>query len=64
MNPFPWGGKIRRWIGTRHDTNFWKSFVQARLVVAQGDPGCLSLFEDLQESHRLFAEHLTSEYRI
>jgi hypothetical protein len=46
------------------DTNFWKSFVQARLVVAQGDPGCLSLFEELPESHRLFAEHLTSEYRI
>jgi len=46
------------------DTNFWKSFVQARLVVAHGDPGCLSLFEDMPESHRLFAEHLTSEYRI
>ena len=46
------------------DTNFWKSFVQARLVVAQGDPGCLSLFEDLPESHRLFADHLTAEYRI
>ena len=38
--------------------------MQARLVVAQGDPGCLSLFEELPESHRLFAEHLTSEYRI
>jgi hypothetical protein len=46
------------------DTNFWKSFVQARMVVAPGDPGCLSLFEELPESHRLFAEHLTSEYRI
>ena len=46
------------------DTNFWKSFVQARLVVAQGDPGCLSLFEEMPESHRLFAEHLTAEYRI
>jgi hypothetical protein len=46
------------------DTNFWKSFVHARLVVAQGDPGCLSLFEELPESHRLFAEHMTSEYRI
>jgi hypothetical protein len=26
--------------------------------------GCLSLFEELPESHRLFAETLTSEYRI
>ena len=46
------------------DTNFWKSFVHARLVVAQGDPGCLSLFESLPEQHRLLAEHLTAEYRV
>ena len=46
------------------DTNFWKSFVHARLIVAQGDPGCLSLFEALSEHHRLFAEHLTAEYRV
>jgi len=26
------------------DTNYWKSFVHARLAVAMGDPGCLSLF--------------------
>lgn len=24
----------------------------------------MSLFEDLPESHRLFAEHLTAEYRV
>jgi hypothetical protein len=46
------------------DTNSRKSFVQARLVSAQGDPGGLSLFEELAVSHWLFAEHLTSEYRI
>ena len=46
------------------DTNVWKSFVHARLVVAQGDPGCLSLFESLPEQHRLLAEHLTAEYRV
>jgi|GEM_PF-86565 len=46
------------------DTNFWKSFVHARLVVSQGDPGCLSLFESIPEQHRLLAEHLTAEYRI
>jgi hypothetical protein len=46
------------------DTNFWKSFVHARLAVAMGDRGCLSLFGDAAETHRLFAEHLTAEYRV
>ena len=26
------------------DTNYWKTFVHARLAVAMGDPGCLSLY--------------------
>jgi phage terminase large subunit GpA-like protein len=47
-----------------YDTNFWKSFVYARLAVAMGDRGCLSLFGDHPEQHRLFAEHLTAEYRV
>lgn len=47
-----------------YDTNYWKSFVHARLSVAMGDRGCLSLFGDTPEQHRLFADHLTSEYRI
>jgi len=46
------------------DTNFWKSFVHARLAVAMGEKGCLSLFGDKADSHRLLAEHLTAEYRI
>lgn len=46
------------------DTNFWKSFVHARLAVPMGDRGCLSLFGDKPETHRLFAEHLTAEYRV
>ena len=46
------------------DTNYWKSFVHARLAVPMGDPGCLSLFGRKPESHRLLAEHLTSEYRV
>lgn len=46
------------------DTNYWKSFLHARLGVAMGDRGCLSLFGDQPESHRLLAEHLTAEYRI
>lgn len=47
-----------------YDANYWKSFVYARLAVAMGDHGCLSLFGDSPEQHRLFAEHLTSEYRV
>jgi hypothetical protein len=29
-----------------------------------GDRGCLSLFGDKPDLHRLFAEHLTAEYRV
>ncbi len=46
------------------DANYWKSFIQARLAVAMGDRGCLSLFGAKPEQHRLFAEHLTAEYRV
>ena len=46
------------------DTNYWKSFVHARLAVAMGDRGCLSLFGDNPTLHRLFAEHITAEYRV
>jgi len=49
---------------TIYDTNYWKSFVHARLAVTMGDRGCLSLFGDKPEQHRLFAEHLTAEYRV
>lgn len=47
-----------------YDTNWWKSFVNARLHVAMGDRGCLSVFGKNPEAHRMFAEHLTSEYYI
>ena len=46
------------------DANYWKTFCHARLAVAMGDRGCLSLFGDNPERHRLFAEHITAEYRI
>jgi phage terminase large subunit GpA-like protein len=47
-----------------YDTNYWKSFIHARLAVAMGDRGNLSLFGDKAEPHRLFGEHLTAEYRV
>jgi hypothetical protein len=52
------------------DTNYWKSFIHARLAVPMGDPGCLSLYgrpprgPQPPEQHRLLAEHLTAEYRV
>jgi len=46
------------------DSNYWKSFVHARLAVPMGDKGCLSLFGRDPETHRLLADHLTAEYRV
>ncbi len=46
------------------DTNYWKSFIHARLAVAMGDPGCLSLFGRDEKTHRMISEHFTAEYRI
>jgi len=51
--------------GVRHvvfDTNFWKSFIAARLRQAIGDRGSLLLFGEKPETHRLLAGHFTSEY--
>ncbi|MDQ7012445.1 MAG: phage terminase large subunit family protein [Planctomycetota bacterium] len=47
-----------------YDTNFWKSFVQERLAVGMGDPGCLSLFGRDARKHQLFAEQMTAEYPV
>ena len=47
-----------------YDTNYWKSSVHSRLAVPMGDRGCLSLFGDNAEQHRMFAEHLAAEYRV
>jgi hypothetical protein len=44
-----------------YDTNWWKSFINARLRVSMGDRGCLSLFGTNAETHRMLGEHLTSE---
>jgi len=46
------------------DTNYWKSFIHARLAVAMGDSGCLSLFGRKPAEHQLLAEHVTAEYRV
>jgi len=46
------------------DTNYWKSFVHARLAVPMGDPGSVSLFGRTPATHRLLADHLLAEYRV
>lgn len=46
------------------DTNYWKTFIQARLMVEMGDKGCLSLWGRDPERHLLFAEHLCAEYKV
>ena len=46
------------------DSNYWKSFIHARLAVQMGDKGCLSLFGTDPARHRLLAEHLLAEYRV
>ncbi len=46
------------------DTNYWKTFVHARLAVLMGDPGCLSLYGHEPKAHLLLSEHLVAEYRI
>lgn len=45
------------------DANYWKSFIHARLATALGSPGALGLFGSNASTHRLFADHLTAEYR-
>jgi len=57
--------QVRRQV--RHvliDTNYWKSFIHARLAVAMGDPGCLSLLGRDANRHQLLAEHVAAEYRV
>lgn len=56
-------GEGRGIVHAVYDTNFWKSFVQARLATSIGDAGSLVLCGDKPELHRLLADHLTAEYR-
>jgi hypothetical protein len=49
-----------------YDTNWWKTFIFQRLAIPVGGKGGLSLFDPdaLAGGHRLFADHLTAEYRV
>lgn len=58
--PVATGRKVRHII---YDANHWKTFVHARLAVAIGDKGALSLWGDTPGTHQMIANHLTAEYR-
>ena len=45
------------------DTNYWKSFILARLKAGQGDIGRLTI-DGAPNEHVLFASHLASEYCV
>jgi hypothetical protein len=47
-----------------YDTNFWKSFMHARLFVPHGDNGSLSLFKAEPAVHRMLADQLHAEYPV
>ena len=45
----------------RYDTNFWKTFVTARLRLAIGDPEAITLHAG---RHDMLIDHLTAEYPV
>jgi hypothetical protein len=68
-HPGEWHGhhvympNVRRTSEYQHfqiDTNYWKSFVHDRLVMAAGDRGALSLFGKSAAEHRMFADHIAA----
>ena len=60
--PAPTGRRAIRHI--LFDANAWKSHVMQRLSVPLGDSGCLSLFAERGDPHRMFAEQLAAERRV
>jgi hypothetical protein len=43
------------------DSNWWKTFTAARIKTQMGGRGCLTIFGDKPDPHRLFADHACSE---
>jgi hypothetical protein len=46
------------------ETNEWKTFTAERLTTPPGGGGCLQLFEETSEGHRLLADHCTAELGV
>jgi hypothetical protein len=51
-------GNIGGQLGVRHDTNFWKTFLAARLTTTIGDAGALTFHRG---DHPLLIDHLSAE---
>jgi phage terminase large subunit GpA-like protein len=47
-----------------YDTNYWKTFIFARLATALGDKSSLTLFGTENQDHRMFADQLVAEYPV
>lgn len=56
--------RIKRQLHTLHDSNYWKSFLQERLAIPIGDPGCFTLPGGRASELQMVADHLTAEYRV
>jgi hypothetical protein len=52
------GAKSRHF---RFDSNSWKSFVAARILLPVGDKGALTFYGESPEEHRMLADHLLAE---
>lgn len=59
--PTPKPGRVPHCV---YDSNYWKSFVHGRLAAPAGELGGLTLHGDKSQTHRLIAEHLTSEFPV
>lgn len=46
------------------DTNHWKTFLAGRWRVPLGAPGCFSIFGELADEHRMFADHVCAELGV
>lgn len=50
--------------GITFDTNHWKSFAADRLNTPQGARGSLSVFGDSPALHRMYGDHMASEFHV
>ncbi|MBI5726046.1 MAG: phage terminase large subunit family protein [Planctomycetes bacterium] len=55
---FPNVSKSSEFAHVAFDANYWKSFLHARLSIAPGDAGALTLFGKTSGEHSLFSHHI------
>ncbi len=46
------------------ETNFWKSWIEARVMTAPGDMGSFTLYGKDPDRHSMIADHMTAEYKV